>query len=181
MTHNILLTRICDVLLTHAKILLLCQPSLNILFSCPAFSISSRPSWSYTKAVQLSMYLQISSRTWSGCLRSLIASRDLCFISILFTPNVWLTTSMSLCLMPYQFTLPWFQTTFLFLFLWVFFFVTQRQIPAPASWCTVAPGSRIGSFLIFYSLGKFWMLTVDWHHSSMHSASIWGTPDFNLG
>ncbi len=84
--HNTLLTQICDVLLTHANILLSCQQLLNICFSCTASSISS-PSWPYTYEVQSSMYSWISSRTWSACLRSLIASRDFCLISTLFVPT----------------------------------------------------------------------------------------------
>ncbi len=47
MTHNTLLTQICDVLLTHANILLSCQLPINMCFSCTASSIST-PSWPHT-------------------------------------------------------------------------------------------------------------------------------------
>ncbi len=47
----------------------------------------SRPSCSYTYAVQSSIYSWTSSSTKSACLRSLIASKDLCLITTLFAPN----------------------------------------------------------------------------------------------
>ncbi len=46
-THNTLLTQICDMLLTHANILLSCQPPFNIYLSCNASS-NSRSSQPYT-------------------------------------------------------------------------------------------------------------------------------------
>ncbi len=46
-TDDTLLTQICDVLLTHANVLLSCQPLLNSCSSCTASSIST-PNPNYT-------------------------------------------------------------------------------------------------------------------------------------
>ena len=117
------------------------------------------------------MYSQISSRTQSACLRSLIAFRDLCLISTSFAPNAWLTASTSLHLLPCQFILLWSLATFVFCFFGGFFFMSQCQIPVPACWCTVAPGSRIGFFLIcwlcagkrfiFFVIINYFLVSVD--------------------
>ncbi len=132
-------------------------------------------------SVQSARYLWFLSSAWSACLRSLRASRDFCLTSTLFAPNTWLTTSKSLHLLPCQFLLCLFLATFLCCCFCAFFGVPQCQIPVPAYWRIEAPGSRIGFFLISYSLGRFHMLTVDWYHPPTCSALFWGPPNFNPG
>ncbi len=135
----------------------------------------------HTSLVRSSKYLETLSSAWSACLRSLRASSVFCLISTLFAPNNWLTASTSLRLLPCQFFLHLFLVPFLYCCFCVFFAVSRCQIPVPARWCIITPGSRNGFFLILYSLGRFHMLTVDQYQLPIRSASFWGPPNFNLG
>ncbi len=132
-------------------------------------------------SVRSARYLWILSSAWSVCLRSLSASRDFCLISTSFAPNTWLKASTSLCLLPCQFLLHLFLATFLCCCFCASFGVPRCQIPVLACWCIVAPGSRIGLFLISYSLGRFCMLTLDQYQPPSCSALFWGPSNLNPG
>ncbi len=120
----------------------------NFTFALPLVLVDL---WVHMYSVRSVRYSRILSSAWSACQRSLRASRDFCLISTLFAPNTWITVSMSLRLLPYQFLLCLFLATFLCCCFWNFFGVLWCQIPVPAHWCIVAPGSRIGFSLISYS------------------------------
>jgi hypothetical protein len=67
----------------------------------------------------------------------------------------------SLYLLLCQFLLRLFLATFLCCYFWTFFGMLGRQMPVPAHWCIVAPGSKICFFLILYSMGWLCMLMLD--------------------
>ncbi len=147
--HNTLLTQMCDKL-TDSDNCLACLSVHHSTFPIINFALHLVlvDLLVHTYSMQSAINLQILSRAWSACLRSLRASRDFHLISTSFAPNTWLTASTSLCLLPYQFLLRWFLATFLCCCFCAFFGVSQCKMPVLASWCMVAPGSWMGSFLI---------------------------------